>query len=653
LHAVLVHSGDNHGGHYVVYIHPRGDGKWCKFDDDVVSRCSKLEAIDRNFGGFEDDVLVKHCTNAYMLVYIRENVLNKVLGTIAENDIPESLNQRLQEEKHLEALRRKERAEAHLYMIVQVVTEDHFASHQGNDLFDVDKCPYRMFKIKKTATLHELIETLASTMKYSINQIRPWGFSLRSNHTLRPHPLDYENDCNNKSIHEISETENPWTIFVETINPETGPQSLPVFDRVHDVLLFFKKYDPKTKSIMYCGHIYMPITDKLANIMPILCQRAGFSSGTELVLYEEVKPNHIERIGDYNLPVEEVFEELMDGDIIVFQKAESDLSQYSLPTVKDYFRDLFFRIEVTFCDKTINNDTGFTLELSQRMNYELMAEAVAQHLGTEPYLLQFFKCQGYRDGPGNSIRCSYEGNLKDLLVYTKPGPQKKIYYQHLSIRINELENKKQFKCVWVSDKLKEEKELVLYPSKNGTVAHLLEEARKHVELSDSNAKLRLLEIVSYKIVAIQNDHILLDCLNVCTKVYRVEEIPPDELNVADDEILIPVAHFHRETFSTFGIPFILKIKNGETLTKVKERIQKKIDVPDKEFEKYKFAIVLMGRQTYLPEDKEYIIDINDFHVHHGQAIQSHARPWLGLDHVNKTPKRARHNYLEKAIKIHN
>jgi len=27
LHAVLVHSGDNHGGHYVVYINPMGDGE--------------------------------------------------------------------------------------------------------------------------------------------------------------------------------------------------------------------------------------------------------------------------------------------------------------------------------------------------------------------------------------------------------------------------------------------------------------------------------------------------------------------------------------------------------------------------------------------------------------------------------------------------
>ena len=30
-----------------------------------------------------------------------------------------------------------------------------------------------------------------------------------------------------------------------------------------DVLLFLKRYDPKTKSISYCGHVYMPITDQL------------------------------------------------------------------------------------------------------------------------------------------------------------------------------------------------------------------------------------------------------------------------------------------------------------------------------------------------------------------------------------------------------
>uniref|UniRef100_A0A2R9A546 Ubiquitin carboxyl-terminal hydrolase 7 n=1 Tax=Pan paniscus TaxID=9597 RepID=A0A2R9A546_PANPA len=75
LHAVLVHSRDNHGRHYVVYLNPKGDGKWCKFDDDVVSRCTKKEVIEHNYGGHDDNLSVPHCTNAYVLAYIRESKL--------------------------------------------------------------------------------------------------------------------------------------------------------------------------------------------------------------------------------------------------------------------------------------------------------------------------------------------------------------------------------------------------------------------------------------------------------------------------------------------------------------------------------------------------------------------------------------------------
>ena len=81
---------------------------------------------------------------------------------------------------------------------------------------------------------------------------------------------------------------------------------------------------------------------------------------------------------------------------------------------------------------------------------------------------------------------------------------------------------------------------------------------------------RLLEIVSYKIQSIVYEEIRLDMLNTSPpRWFRVEEIPKDELELNDDELLIPVAHFSKEIYSGFGIPFLLKAKEGELFSQVK------------------------------------------------------------------------------------
>lgn len=660
LHAVLVHSGDNHGGHYVVYINPKGDGKWFKFDDDVVSRCKKNEAIEQNFGGHDDDIAIRQSTNAYMLVYIRESVANTVLAPVSEDDIPDTLKTRLLEEKQLEAQRRKERTEAHLYMTVQVLLADAFDGYQGNDLYDPDKVQYRQFRVRKAATLAEFMEMLSSSLGFRTDQIRPWPFNLRTNQTFRPTAIDMESDLH-KTVQEIAENDNPWTIFVETVSPDNSKDRLPHFEKDNDVLLFLKKYDPKSRSITYCGHVYVPIAAKICDsLLPTIYDRGHFAPGTEITLYEEVKPNLVEEVRPLTESLEKTLEELMDGDILVFQHNDPELAHSAdrpdLSTAKGYFRDLYYRTDVTFCDKAIANDVGFTLELSQKMNYDQMANAVAQHLNTDPYLLQFFRAQGYRDMPGNPIKCTFEGQLKDLFQGFKPKQVKKMYYQQLSIRIDELENKRQFKCTWVNNKLKEEKELVLYPNKSGCVRDLLEEARKQVVLAENGSgKLRLVEVISYKIFNVQKDDIQLECLSSAgTKMYRIEEISKDELDATADDIVIPVAHFHKEIFSTFGVPFFLRVKNKEPLSQVRERIRARLEVPEKEFEKFKLAIIVMGRPRYLPEDGEGVVNIDDFHIPNvqvGHGMQT--RPWLGLDHVNRAPKTPRYNYLEKAIKIHN
>lgn len=180
LHAALVHSGDNHGGHYVVFINPRGDGSWCKFDDDVVSAVPKTAAIDQNYGGTEDDFMlnVRNCTNAYMLVYVRESGMEKILQEIVEDDIPSELNEKLTEEKRMEMAKRKERNEASHYINVNVILEDYFDSHHATELFNPDIVHYRSFKVKQTLSLLDLIQLIQNTFKVPPSKMRLWAFNL-------------------------------------------------------------------------------------------------------------------------------------------------------------------------------------------------------------------------------------------------------------------------------------------------------------------------------------------------------------------------------------------------------------------------------------------------------------------------------------------
>lgn len=60
-----------------------------------------------------------------------------------------------------------------------------------------------------------------------------------------------------------------------------------------------------------------------------------------------------------------------------------------------------------------------------------------------------------------------------------------------------------------------------------------------------------------------------------------------------------------------------QLKQGESIGSVREKIQKKVDVPDKEFEKYRLAIVVMGRHSFLSDGDH--INIADFRCHSNQG----------------------------------
>lgn len=679
LHAVLVHSGDNHGGHYVVFINPCADGKWCKFDDDVVSRCTKQEAIEHNFGGQDEDggLAVRHCTSAYMLVYISRQHIPHILEDVSEHDIPVELVERLQEEKRLETLRRKERSEQCHYMSVQVVLEDSFEGHQGHDLFNPENVHYYTFRIRKASTLQTMMEVFSEAFKVGVERMRPWPITTRTNQTCRPTILDVSADLD-KKLTELSDTPSAWMLFLEIAWPDTFSASptlpparsnatttsvptpiLPSYDKDHDVVLFFRQYVPSERCMVYCGHAYVPLSASVSTLVPLLRRRARLPASVPLLLYEELKPNTVQPLLATDTTLDKCMDEVMDGDIIIFQRAdEAERQDLQLPTVDAYFRDMFHRIEVTFCDKCVPGDTGFTLSLSQLMTYDQMAKQVALRLGTDPHMLQFFKAQNYREGPGTALRCGFEGQLRDLLVGCKPRMPKRFYYQQLTIPVNELENKKQIKCVYVDSQLREEKELVLYPDKAGTVADLLQEAVRQLQTSCSPPaappSLRLLEVVSHRIISVFKSCMRLDNLPAgCNRTFRVEEVPPDEVALPESQMLVPCAHFQKEHYSTYGTPFLVKITENELFSEVKERIRQRLEQTDKEMDKIRFAIVSQSSVRFLPDDVDSRLKLHDFRSKPVPGMSSIPLAWLGMDHVNKSTKRARYNYLEKAIKIYN
>jgi len=378
----------------------------------------------------------------------------------------------------------------------------------------------------------------------------------------------------------------------------------------------------------------------------------------------------LEKIEDLDKPLEHVLEELMDGDIIVFQKdlgSQERMQQYRLPTAREYFRDLFYRLDVTFVDKNVPNDAGFTLTLSQRTQYQQMVEAVARHLAVDPTYLQFFKTQNYRDIPGNALRCTHDGTLKEMLVFYRPRHPKKMFYQRLTLPIHELENKRQLKCTFMSIDQKEEKEVTLYPNKGSRIEQMLEEAKQHVTLDTSgigSGQLRLVDIISHKIYCVNSSETLIDALaGTSTKSYRLEEIPLDQNNLAEDEMLVDVIHFEKEVQSSFGHPFLIKIKEEEHYTDIKERIRIYLKISEKEFEKYRLAII-DDTKVYHVEDiphmesvdltifkKKDNTNIEDNEENQNLVPNQHAR-YFGLDHVNKDSKR-NINSRERPLKIYN
>ncbi|KAF2153181.1 cysteine proteinase [Myriangium duriaei CBS 260.36] len=692
LHGVLVHSGDMNAGHYYAFIKPTKDGDFYKFDDDRVTRATKREALDENFGGdygpspngvggglkmqnpFSRTWSTKRSMSAYMLVYIRESRLDQILSDPEQIKPPEHLPTRLTEEKAAIEKRRKEREEAHLYMNVQVCTDDNFRKWQGFDLVhweaqdEEDPATPRTMRVLRAMTAEDFVKHYAEQTGEEASLLRPWVVVNRQNGTKRPDQFITQMSMTlEEAALKHGTRQALFKIWMEKKAPGSNgihsDQDAPAKDAIAEkkpIIIFLKYFDVEAQELKGVGHTYMSPNDRVQDLAGPILKLMGWAAGsTDLKLFEEIKPNFVETMKPKQTLSQS---ELQDGDIVCFQKAlspedvqaiqqKSPSAYLEAPAFYDY---LLNRIVVHFAPKpaaiqnvTIDSadDAKFSLYLSRKDSYDNLAIKVAEHLSKvskstiDPTHVRFTTVNVQSQKPRTVVKRLPNATLTSILIGTSSGgytgygyanqSADSLYYEVLEMSLTDLEQRKLVKITWLSEGItKEEQHDILVP-KQGTMADVLPILQKKAAIPpESLENIRFLEAHSGKIYRVLDSNFPVANINDFCSIYA-EVTPPDEVAIPEDaaDRLTCCFHYEKDPSKTHNIPFVFLVKDGEVFKETKERLSKRTGIKGKAFEKIKFAVI-RGGQSYA---RPVYVDDEDI-LSEKLASDDH----FGLEHANKT-----------------
>ena len=665
LHGVLVHSGDLNAGHYYAFLKPEKNGQFYRFDDDRVTRATRREAIDENFGGdyapngingslktqnpYTRQWSTKRSNNAYMLVYIRESRLDKILPPDSEMQPPQHLPVRLAEERAALEKKRKERDEAHLYMNVQVASEENFRNYHGTDLIpwgtddELDPAAPKIYRLKKDMTITDFTQYMAEQQGAEVELIRPWIMVNRQNGTVRPdQPLNWPDMTLAEAADKFTTRNSGFRIFME--ETERGPDGTPMWGdddlstpaspavngnvtfqqqqmSRKPYLIFLKHFDVDRQMLEGVGHIYMNPADKAIDLAAPILQIMGWEAGESLELFEEIKMNFIEPMK----PKQTLdASEIQDGDIVCFQRhfneAQTAAIQQTSPTAclkAPHFYDfLINRMWVTFTPKQVpipnlqvrnEGDEFFKIPLSKKDTYEVFAMKAAEYLsqvGTapvDPSHLRFTTVHYQTGKPRAVVKRQPGTTLANILLgqgqytqYQYPAQATDhLFYEVLEMSLSDLEQRKPVRVVWLTEGITKEEPVDLLIHKQSQFTEVLANLAKRLALPEEILdEIRFYEAHGNKIYKLLPPSHNILALNESMTIYG-ERVPAEEaeMDAEKGDRLVYCFHFEKDPTRSHGVPFVFVVKEGEALKDAKERLSRRTGVKGKQFEKVRFAVV--------------------------------------------------------------
>ncbi|KAM0850081.1 hypothetical protein ACQ4PT_053319 [Festuca glaucescens] len=619
-----------------------------KFDDERVTKEDGKRALEEQYGGEEElpqtnpglnntPFKFTKYSNAYMLVYIRESDKDKIICNVDEKDIAEHLRIRLEKDREEKERRKKEKAEAHLYTIIKVARDDDLTAQIGKDIyFDlVDHDKVQSFRIQKQMPFTQFKEEVAKEFGIPTQFQRFWLWAKRQNHTYRPNrPLTPQEEA--LTVGQLKEAANKahnaeLKLFLEVeLGLDLKPLALPDKTR-EDILLFFKLYDPEKEQLRYVGRLFVKVSGRPQDILPKLRKMAGFLQDDDVELYEEIKfePNVMCEYIDNRIIFRSC--QLEDGDIVCFQKSPKPdtADQYRYPDVPSFLLYMRNRQLVHFRSLEKPKEDDFCLEMSKIFTYDEVVEKVAEKIGVDdPSKIRLTSHNCYSQQPKpQPIKYRGVDRLLDMLIHYNQTSDI-LYYEVLDIPLPELQALKTLKVTYHHATKDEVSVHSIRLPKNSTVGDVLNDIKSKVELSHPDAELRLLEVFYHKIY----------------KIFA----PSEKIENINDQYWTLRAE---EQVQNFGEPFFMVIREDETLSSIKERLQKKLKVSDEDFSKWKFAYISLGRPDYF-EDSDTVA------TRFQRNMYGAWEQYLGLEHPDTAPRKAhtanqnRHSF-ERPVKIYN
>ncbi|KAK3050993.1 ubiquitin-specific protease ubp15 [Extremus antarcticus] len=669
LHGVLVHSGDLNAGHYYAFLKRDSNGEFFRFDDDRVTSATKREAIDDNFGGdyaangmngaargqnpYTRQWSTKRSNNAYMLVYVRESKLDKIILPSDQVQPPEHLPIKLSEERAAAEKRRKERDEAHLYMNVQVALEAHYKNFHGTDLIPWstdetdDPAAPKVYKLLKSMTVADFTHYIAREHGLDVELIRPWIMVNRQNGTVRPdQALTWPDMTLQEAADKYSTRNSGFRVFMEeTMRDADGQPIWEVADlaapasptangnvpphQQKPIIIFLKYFDVDQQLLSGVGHIYMSPQAKAQDLSGPILQLMGWEAGVVLELYEEIKQNYIEQMKAKNTLLAS---EIQDGDIVCFQRHLSDDEKIAIQqtnptnclTAPQFYDFLINRMFIHITPKFLpmanyqartEGEETFRIALSKKDGYEALAIKVADHLSSvgtapvDPSHLRFTTVHIQTGKPKSIVKRQQGTTMANILLgtsgyggygYAPTQAPDQLFYEVLEMSLTDLEQRKNVRVTWLTDGISKDEEYTLLMHKQSQFTDVLATLQKKAALPDELLdQIRFYESHTYKVYKILPISHGVQALNEFMTVYA-ERIPEEERESDKEETvdrLVNCFHFEKEPSKAHGIPFIFLLKEGEVFKETRERLSKRTGIKGKNLEKVRFAVV-KGGQSY-------------------------------------------------------